>query len=619
MKTKSKVTESKSKLVYLPAIISLMLAAAGCAENIQTAEVDTVESAVADSSITDSSITESVETESGEEQTAENFYEQAEGYGLSETQARKLWQSIEKDGVLEREYMCITGMVSNDYDANGITDMLVCLYEDKDGADTYQDGCLYLFMNDEEPYYIYDDFCCYAFGGIYGDFGADIDNDGYTEIGFCVQGTGCGGAGDCQKLVFKYKDGGLERMELPNDFDYDYDCGLTVQIDKDVTKGTYSAYCPYLEDTIVFDTEQNEDDWGGENSRGYYSPAIVEIDGRELFTVREYLYAGCIANWVGDAVFVLDWDENGKAYVRDWYIEAWNNKTYTSSKSSGSEWDVEVSFGENETGGEITAYKEFLEGRLAANISDNIYMDTSYIEIPGDNPKLTDKQGNGFYISELLDEVIDEVTQDERADGIKSVQYAFLSCGADGKKMLAVRAYGLSIYSPDDDSDLTMVFDYKDGTLSMIYAVDSWARSCTTLYKNGYVSGYGSGGAGCHYVWEGIIGADGSFHESYQAHTDFGLWDNESGEVIETELTDYTINDEIIYSYYLYDSVTDAQKQKVFEHLKEEIKAEYIPAGEAWELVEENKKKLGITDEMGSEENAIAWQTLSLEPSVLQR
>lgn len=68
---------------------------------------------------------------------------------------------------------------------------------------------------------------------------------------------------------------------------------------------------------------------GGENSRGYYLPAIVETDARAFFTMREYLCAGCVANWVGDAVFVLDWDENGKAYVRDWYIEAWDNKIYT--------------------------------------------------------------------------------------------------------------------------------------------------------------------------------------------------------------------------------------------------------------------------------------------------
>lgn len=610
----------KSKITLMLCISTLGIAAAGCQNNADVVETDVSATEIqTDETITDETAAEEVQERM--ELSWNKFYDTiSEYYELSDDEAKAMYEKLEAGGILEGENMRLTGVALNDYDKNGQTDMLVCLYEDKDGADTYQDGCLYLFMNDDEPYYIYDDFCCYSFGWIFGDFGADIDNDGYTEIGFCVQGTGCGGAGDCQKLVFKYKDGGLERMELPNDFDYDYDCGLTVQIDKDVTKGTYSAYCPYLDDTIVFDTEQNEDDWGGENSRGYYSPVIVEIDGRELFTVREYLYAGCIANWVGDAVFVLDWDENGKAYVRDWYIEAWDNKTYaSSSKALGSEWDVEVSFGENETGGEITAYKEFLEGRLAANISDNIYMDTSYIEIPGDNPKLTDKQGNGFYISELLDEVIDEVTQDERADGIKSVQYALLSCGEEGKKLLAVRAYGLSIYSPDDDSDLTMVFDYKDGTLSMIYAVDSWARSCTTLYKNGYVSGYGSGGAACHYAWEGIIKGDGVWHESYQAHTEFGSWDNESGEMIEVELTDYTINGKTIYSYYLYDSVTEAQKQKVFERLEQRAQSGYITADEAWKQVEENRKRLGITDEMGSEENAIAWQTLSLEPSILQR
>ena len=53
-----------------------------------------------------------------------------------------------------------------------------------------------------------------------------------------------------------------------------------------------------------------------------------------------------------------------------------------------------------------------------------------------------------------------------------------------------------------------MVFDYQDEIVTMIYAVDSWARSETELYDNGYVFGGGSGGAASHYVWEGIIGAE---------------------------------------------------------------------------------------------------------------
>lgn len=260
---KAKFKSTLSKITFLLAIGSLMLSAAGCVKNVQTAEPETVEVATTESVMMGGTTTEVSTAEACDEQEAEKIYEQGADYELSDAQMKALYQSIEKEGVFDKEYMRLTGVVLNDYDANGMTDVLVCLYEDKDGANTYQDGCLYLFMNDDEPYYIYDDFCCYSCGWIFGDFGADIDNDGYTEIVFCVQGTGCGGAGDCQKFVFKYKDNKIERMELPNDFDYDYDCGLTVKIEKDVTKGTYSAYCPYLDDTIVFDTEQNEDDWGG--------------------------------------------------------------------------------------------------------------------------------------------------------------------------------------------------------------------------------------------------------------------------------------------------------------------------------------------------------------------
>lgn len=329
MRIKLRVALSKIVLMCCTSVLAVF--AVSCADNTDMVKADTedvITEIHTEENMTDENKAD--EIQGHKDLSWDTFYDTASRYdSLSDEDIKVMYQRITDSKILEKENMRLTGVALNDYDANGMTDVLVCLYEDKDGANTYQDGCLYLFMNDDEPYYIYDDFCCYSFGWIFGDFGADIDNDGYTEIVFCVQGTGCGGAGDCQKFVLKYKDNKIERMELPNDFDYDYDCGLTVEIEKDTEKGLYSAYCPYLDDTIVFDTEQNEDDWGGENSRGYYLPAIVETDTRAFFTMREYLCAGCVANWVGDAVFVLDWDENGKAYVRDWYIEAWDNKIYT--------------------------------------------------------------------------------------------------------------------------------------------------------------------------------------------------------------------------------------------------------------------------------------------------
>ena len=44
----------------------------------------------------------------------------------------------------------------------------------------------------------------------------------------------------------------------------------------------------------------------------------------------------------------------------------------------------------------------------------------------------------------------------------------------------------------------------------------------------------------------------------------------------------------------------------------------FVTNDESWKCVEENRKTLGITDEMGNEDNKIAWKTLPLESSALK-
>lgn len=249
----------------------------------------------------------------------DKFCERASAfYGMSEEDANVMYGKLDDSKILDETEMCLTGVAFGDYDGNGDTDMIVCLYRDKEDSDGYTDGCLYLFMNDDEPYYIYYAFCCYNFGNIFGDFGADIDHDGITEIVFCVQGTGVGGMGDCQKFVIKYRDNEVERMELPGDLSEEYDSGLKVKIKGDPIIGKYKIYCPYLDERIIMETEEIRD---GGNSRGYYKLMMTEHEGRQLLAGYEYLYAGYTTNGVANAVFVFDWDENGKAFVSQWYVE----------------------------------------------------------------------------------------------------------------------------------------------------------------------------------------------------------------------------------------------------------------------------------------------------------
>ena len=568
------------------------------------------------------------------------FCERATTYfDISEEDANAMYRKIADSKILDETDMCLTGAVFNDYDRNGETDMIVCLYEGKEDSDSYADGCLYLFMNDDAPCYIYDDFCCYYNGWIFGDFGADIDHDGSTEIVFCVQGTGVGAAGDCQKFVIKYKGSEAERMELPSDFSEGYDCGLNVEVVKYAGSVSYNVYCPYLDETIVLETEESEEDswdsWGsGANSRGYYGLTVTEHEGRQLLTGYEYLYSGGISNGLGNAVFVFDWDENGKVFVREWYVEDWDGKLYMpSDRTQNDAFDDGRIFGKSETGEEVTAYEEFLTGKCRAVIADYIYTDTSYRGTFLADAETGGWQKDSFSLRDLTDRILSEIVEYCGMEKEVELQYALIDCGNDGKKQLALRAYGLGIYSINEYSALTMVFDYKDGNVAMIYAADTWGRSDNELYKNGYVLGGGSGGADCHYVWEGIIGADGIYRKSFECHMETGqgfyemsyygdVWDANGNRDFPAEFYEYTINDEVIYAYYISDdaadNVTDEEKEAILSYIRDNEKrmgVNFLADDEAWELVEKNRERLKITDGMDEKENEIEWRMLgTVEP-----
>ncbi len=630
--------QMKSKIVLTLCISMLILSTAACQNKKDTVDVASTEPITTISFATETA----TEPEERSFLSESRFHEMAAAfYNLSDTDAGELYQKITDSKILEKENTCLTGAVINDYDQNGKNDMIVCLYEDTEDSDSYADGCLYLFMNDDEtPYPIYDDFCCYSFGSIFGDFGADIDGDGNTEIVFCVQGTGCGGAGDSQKFMVKYKDETIERMEIPTDFtdtDSDYDVGLFVDVERDNENNVYKISCPYLNDTILMEIAEDDEDWGGgANCRGYHTLALLEQDGRQYLAGYEYLYAGSIADGIGNAVFLFDWDEDGKIYVSDWYVEDFEDNRYASNGICGlpkadsgdvSKNDTGVTnlFEETQTGAEAAAYEEFLTGKRTAKIANNCYTDISYI-----GGTITDsaarEEKDGISLTQLYERISDEIVEDRGGGSIGRMEYALIDCGGDGKKQLALRAYGVNIYAPDDDSDLTMVFDYQDGAVSMIYAVDSWARSENELYDNGYVFGGGSGGASCHYVWEGLIGADGIYHKVYDCHMETGcgladmsscweVWDSSDNEGFPAEFCEYEMDGETLYSYYILDDVTDEERNIVTDYIKDNearMGIRFLTSDEAWARVEKNRTALGITEGMDAEENKIAWKTHSI-------
>ena len=266
----------------------------------------------------------------------EKFYQIAEeNYGLSHEQIQSWFDIVMADDVFKGGIRDIHDLIFDDIDSNGMTDMVIMVQEPEmeyiPGT-----GALYFYMNEDEPYCFEDEEFPFFFplNICYG----DLNEDGNVEIAFALRGTGNGGSGDWYKALLSYTGGTMERLEIPSDFELDYphddEIGLTVDVTLELDPETYTAYCPYLEESITFHATNHWDDdtrkayieeypsSGGCNLRGFYNLQIVDWEGRDALQVMEYLYGeGGNAHCVGWAYFILIWDEQGNGSVADWWVE----------------------------------------------------------------------------------------------------------------------------------------------------------------------------------------------------------------------------------------------------------------------------------------------------------
>lgn len=258
-----------------------------------------------------------------------DFFSMAEKQGMDQEEAAAYLQILLRDNVFCGGNMKITGLILDDIDGNHQKDMLVMVL-DAQKTPFYGSGCLWFYMNDDEPYCFQEESCSYY--GWFDVFWADIDNDENPEIVFSAQGTGCGAVGDSYKAVFKYKNHSMERMELPSDFEEDYDCGINVEVAMEAAKDSYSAYCPYLDERVPFQAENAYEDFYtlepavivGGNVRGYFDLRCVKYNGKNALQASEYLNGeGGIVHCVGMAEFIIVWDESGKAHIDKFWVESW--------------------------------------------------------------------------------------------------------------------------------------------------------------------------------------------------------------------------------------------------------------------------------------------------------
>lgn len=278
---------------------------------------------------------------SPERQLKENkdfFWEEADRQKISRQDGEKCLQILLDDDVFQGGQKKLTGLRIDDIDGNGQVDMLAMVL-DAEETPFYGSGGLWFYMNEDEPYCFEEEDC--SFYGWFDVFWSDIDNDENIEIVFSAQGTGCGAVGDSYKAVFKYKDHAIERMELPSDFEEDYDQGLYVDLIREPEADRYSAYCPYFDERIFFHGENSmredtlyEARCVGSNVRGYYDLRVAEYEGKKVLQASEYLNGeGGIAHGVADAKFLITWEEDGTPKVIKWWIEEYENSFANSHES----------------------------------------------------------------------------------------------------------------------------------------------------------------------------------------------------------------------------------------------------------------------------------------------
>ena len=158
-------------------------------------------------------------------------------------------------------------------------------------------------------------------------------------------------------------------------------------------------------------------------------------------------------------------------------------------------------------------YENFLAG--TGKMSFSYYMSDGSQENTNDYDlfsKLSDKE---YTLPELIDGMNKIFTDPDgfyAPQEISKTSYAYLDCGKDGNKELALQFVCPIV---EEESTMTMILKEMDGKLQLIYSYDTWSRSDASINEYGYVTSGGSGGAALHYFESGYIDASGKYNFAY--------------------------------------------------------------------------------------------------------
>ena len=257
-------------------------------------------------------------------------------------------------------------------------------------------------------------------------------------------------------------------------------------------------------------------------------------------------------------------------------------------------------------------YEEFLNGENKAYFSDKL-IDSTTLKLlsEADYKESSLETLDSFSLDELSEAIRDEYGFAlDSSSGYDSKSYAYVDFGNDGTKELVVSYQVGLIYT------LYFVFSDSSDKVEITYGVDQGERWSTTCLDNGYVSQYGSSGAGDHSGFEGALDAHGIFHyfeDEQEVYYGWSVYDfskaDAFNEIINSwsEKYDYRQGEDICFGvskigdaeYYFYNitGVSDSITDDDINELKDMCASQNIDIiyyDDIYSIVAEYKKSIGM-------------------------
>ncbi len=159
---------------------------------------------------------------------------------------------------------------------------------------------------------------------------------------------------------------------------------------------------------------------------------------------------------------------------------------------------------------ETEAYQAFLNGECGVVLSDSYTDDISYLV-----PCLT--EGEEYTLYDILNRLNNEPLRYEAENGYgfhynnygTDVSYAYIDCGQDGRKELALKICQKSL----DGFQGIYIIQYRDNHLYLCYGIDSWSRRSVVMNPYGYIWEAGSSGANLHGGMQVLVDGEGNSYK----------------------------------------------------------------------------------------------------------